>query len=139
MYYAYLTLNHCRQCKEAQDRLFFLRQRHAQVNKTLATLLRCHVDTTTVNEVLTEALGIPHEIIQELPQNEVIGEGRFGTCTKVFLHGTIVCAKIVHTPSCRAKAAIVHEAAILSKVRHPNICFLMGIQTTQEPSQLKFY
>lgn len=85
---------------------------------------------------LTESLEIPHEIIQELPQNVVIGKGRFGTCTKVFLHGTIVCAKIVHTPSCRAKTAIVYEAAILSKVRHPHIRFFMGIQTTQEPFQL---
>ena len=108
------------------------------MNKTTATPSRCHVDITTVNE-LTKAFEIPPAMIKDSPQSEVIGEGRFGTCTKAFLHGTLVCAKILQScdsPSYHTKAAILHEAAILSKVRHPPICFLAGIQTTKEPFQL---
>ena len=63
----------------------------------------------------------------------------FGTCSKVAVHGTAVCAKTFRGsdgPTYRTKLAVVQEAAMLSKVHHPHIRFLIGMQTTKEPFQL---
>lgn len=73
-------------------------------------------------------------MIQKIPDSQdVLGEGRYGSWMKVLLHGTLVCAKVLKASS---MSAVVHEATILSKVRHPNICFLIGLQITQQPFQL---
>ena len=67
-------------------------------------------------------------------KSETIGSGSFGTCSKVGLHGTIVCAKSFH-PFVE-KNVILHEVALLSMVRHPYICFLLGFQIDTKPMQL---
>lgn len=51
------------------------------------------------------------------------------------LHGTMVCVKTYQALS-TTKSVISHEAVMLLKVRHPHICFLIGIQTAKEPYQL---
>ena len=56
-------------------------------------------------------------------------------CSKMLLHGTMVCAKTFQA-SGTTNSVISHEAAILLKVRHPHICFLIRIQTAKEPYQL---
>ena len=56
-------------------------------------------------------------------------------CSKMLLHGTMVCAKTFQD-SGTTKSVISHEAAMLLKVRHPHICFLIGIQTAKELYQL---
>ena len=92
-----------------------------------------------MNRILTEALQIPPSMVEELQH---IGEGTFGVCKTVLLHGTIACAKTLRASenssntNVDTKAIILHEAAMLSKIRHPHICFLIGIQTTKEPFQL---
>ena len=104
--------------------------------KTLASPSHRHIDMARMNQVLIEALEIPPRMIEELHE---VGEGSFGVCTKVLLHGTVACAKTLRAlgnPESHTKSAILHEAAMLSKVRHPHTCFLMGIQTTKEPYQL---
>ena len=72
----------------------------------------------------------------DFSDGEVIGKGRFGTCRKVLLQGTLVCAKTFQTSNSNAKLLLLHEAAILLKVRHPNIACIVGVQIKQEPFQL---
>ena len=76
---------------------------------------------------------IPPSII-DCTKSETIGSGSFGTCSKVGLHGTMVCAKSFH-PFVE-KNVVLHEVALLSMVRHPYICFLLGFQIDTKPMQL---
>ena len=68
----------------------------------------------------------------------VLGKGRFATCVKGYLQGTSVCIKINcdGASSSRAVDLISKEANILSKLGHPAVCFLQGIQTQQKPYYL---
>lgn len=97
--------------------------------KTLATPSRCRGDVAPMIEFLIEALEIPLGMINTIKQNGYVGSGRFGTCNKVYLHGTIVCAKMFQSSSVSSRSLVLHEAAMLLKVRHPNVAFLIGIQT----------
>lgn len=98
----------------------------------MATPSRCRVDVVSMNELFKSALEVPTEIIG-VQQDGFIGEGKFGKCKRVSLHGTMVCAKTFYGNS---RSLLLHEAAMLSRVRHPNVAFLIGIQTTKEPFQL---
>lgn len=89
---------------------------------------------TVASEVFVDAVNIPPTIIQET--DDRIGEGRYGTCAKVVLHGMVACAKTLRNSNYRSKSSIIHEAMMLSKVRSPHICLLLGIQITKEPYQL---
>ena len=106
------------------------------MTRTMATPSRCRVDVVSMNEMLISAFQVPPGIIGMIQQDGFIGEGRFGTCKKVSLHGTMICAKTLRSSNGCSKSAILHEAAMLSRVRHPNIAFLIGIQTIKEPFQL---
>ena len=88
------------------------------------------------SNVCVEAITIPSPLITNYEEESIIGTGRFGMCSKVLLHGVIVCAKRLLDPACLAKSLLVHEATMLSKVRHPNIAYLLGVQTSKEPFQL---
>lgn len=48
----------------------------------------------------------------------------------------VACAKTLRNSSYRSRASIVHEATMLSKVRSPFVCLLVGIQITKVPYQL---
>ena len=52
------------------------------------------------------------------------------------MHGVLVCAKSLLDPASTAKPLLIHEATMLSKVRHPNIVHLLGVQTFKQPFQL---
>lgn len=97
---------------------------------------RCIVENPTPSQVFIDAVSIPPALIQISESEDTIGKGRFGTCTKVCLHGMLVCAKTLQTSSYRSKSSILHEAMMLSKVRSPHICLLIGVQITREPFQI---
>lgn len=92
------------------------------------------VNKITACEVFVDALSIPPSLIQE--NGNLLGKGRFGTCTEVLLHGMVACAKTLKGSSYHSKSLILHEASMLSKVRHPHIALLIGVQTIKEPFQL---
>ena len=51
----------------------------------------------------------------------------------------LVCAKspkVSDLLSHHIKSAVVHKASMLGKVRHPHICFLVGVQTVTAPFHL---
>ncbi len=122
-----------RQTKDSQTRLLLLKQSV----KSSRTSSRCIVEKTPTSQGFVESLNIPPAVIQKFSESEdVIGEGRYGTCTKVLIHGIVACAKSLKVSSRSSMSAIAHEATILSRVRHPHICFLIGIQVTKEPFQL---
>lgn len=107
--------------------------------RSFATPSSHHVHVTGRNQMLIDALQIPPELLHPVRECKELGHGTFGTCSKVTLHGTSVCAKTFHTSDTsmdRVKLAIAHEAIMLLKVRHQNISFLLGIQTVKQPYQL---
>lgn len=117
--------------------MIFHKRVPAKTSKTLATPSRCFIERATVSDALVEALSIPPEIIKRVDVDNYIGEGRFGTCSRVLLNGMVACAKFISSlASLTSKPAIIHEAMMLSKVHHPNIAFLLGIQITKEPFQV---
>lgn len=116
-----------RQTKDNQARLLLLKR---SVKSSYKTSSHCIVDRT---QIFVESLNIP-----PAGSDGLIGEGRYGMCTKVLIHGIIACAKTLRASSCNSIFMIVHEATMLSRIRHPHphICFLIGIQTTKDPFQL---
>lgn len=133
-FFSYLSkLLSFRQCKDAQAQLLLLKRTQMKSSKTLVTPMR-FISKAETSEVFLDALSIPPAL---LPKNmDVIDEGRYGRCTKAFLHGIVVCIKTLRCSTCQAKSLVTHEAMMLSKVRHPNIAFLIGVQTTDYPFQL---
>ncbi|KAG1355025.1 U-box domain-containing protein 33 [Cocos nucifera] len=55
-----------------------------------------------------------------------IGEGGFGRVYKGFLRNTAVAIKMLHPGSLQGRSEFHQEAAVLSKVRHPNLVTLIG-------------
>lgn len=107
-------------------------------SKTLATPSRLATTGNAVSFDLTiaKASELPLGNIQELPETEIIGKGRFAVCKKVLLQGTPVCAKAFLSSNAHTKLAVLREASILYKIRHPRIVCVLGVQTVQEPFQL---
>ena len=58
-----------------------------------------------------------------------IGRGVFGTCYKRLFQGLPVCVKICNYQSERGKQLVQNEAAVLSSLCHPFICWCWGVQT----------
>jgi len=75
--------------------------------------------------------------------NITLGKGRFATCIKGYLQGTSVCIKINQddtsstkvdaTSSTKVINLITKEANILSRLGHPAVYFLLGMQTYIQP------
>ena len=127
-----------RQLKNAQDQKM-LRLKYSTIrNKTQGTPSRlCGGEVASLDLSLARASEIPPDMIEEPTTDGVIlGKGRFGTCKKVLLQGTPVCAKAFLIANSNAKLSLLHEAAILLNVRHPNIACIVGVQTKKEPFQL---
>lgn len=95
------------------------------MTKTLATPTCRHVDVKAGG---LESFEIPPDLFDSNGTG-AIGRGSFGTCSKVLLQGTTVCAKSFRMSGSSGKSSVVHEASMLVQVRHPYICFLIGIQT----------
>lgn len=111
-----------------------MKRRFTEITKTLVTpTVSCDLDVHAGS--LIKSFEIPPDLI-DASETETIGKGSFGTCSKVILHGTTICAKSFRPHSSSGKSLVVQEASILVQVRHPYICFLLGIQTKQEPFQL---
>ena len=68
--------------------------------------------------------------------SEVIGEGVFGVCRKAYLQGTLVCVKELKDKSIQSKSAVLQEAQVLSRLSHPSLCWLIGVQVQSAPFQL---
>lgn len=115
-----------RQTKDNQARLLLLKR---SVKSSYKTSSHCIVDRAPTNQIFVESLNIPPAVIQKYSgSNDLIGEGRYGMCTKVLIHGIIACAKTLRASSCNSISMIAHEATMLSRIRHPHICFLIGFQ-----------
>ena len=114
-----------------------MKQRYMQVAKTLATPTNRHIGVKVVNTGLgsLESFEIPSCVIDS-HETEAIGAGAFGTCTKASLHGTPVCVKSYHQSNKTDKKLVVHEALILTQVRHSYICYFVGCQTQKQPFQI---
>ena len=70
---------------------------------------------------------IPFEFIRNT--DEVLGSGRFGVCKKGYLQGTAVCLKYMNCKNKADEQKLVHrEACVLSRLSHPSVCYLHGIQ-----------
>lgn len=82
-----------------------------------------------LNQGLVDSSAIAPTMINE------VDEGSFGVCAKMLLHGVPVCVETLKCESSSSnstKANLLHEATMLSNLRHEHICFLMGIQAIKE-------
>jgi hypothetical protein len=69
-----------------------------------------------------------------------IGEGGFGTVYKGLLRdGRAVAVKRLYSNSCRRVEQFVNEAAILSRLRHPNLVTLYGCTSSRSRALLLVY
>lgn len=131
-----MLMHFYRQLKDSQDRFFHFKQSSKRV-QTQATPSRVKGDATALLDLnLAKASEIPPDMIIKLPQNEIIGKGLFGACSIVYLQGVPACAKTFHVSNEDTRLALLREASILFKIRHPNIVYIMGVQTARKPFQL---
>lgn len=124
-----------RQWKDTQDRLFHLKQSSRRI-QTQATPSNLKGDTIALDLNLAVTSEIPPDMILELPSDDIVGKGRFGICKKISLQGVPACAKELNVSNSSTKLALLREASILFKIRHPNIVCVIGVQTVQKPFQL---
>jgi serine/threonine protein kinase len=69
-----------------------------------------------------------------------IGDGGFGTVYKGHLRdGRVVAVKRLYSNSCRRVEQFVNEAAILSRLRHPNLVTLYGCTSSRSRALLLVY
>lgn len=106
----------CRKCKAAHDRLLSKKSAAGTKSLTLASQTYYHVGSG-----LVDSSAIAPTMINEV---ENIYEGSFGVCAKMLLHGVPVCVKTLKCESSSSnstKANLLHEATMLSKLRHEHM------------------
>ena len=97
-----------------------------------------HIQPTVINKVreidleMTSSRSEPFIFCSEY----CIGGGMFGDCYKHYLQGFPVCIKVFKDSSENGKILLQNEAAILSSLCHPSICWLWGMQSKVAPFYL---
>lgn len=95
-----------------------------RVLATPATSRFCQLPATTGSTVRQ----LPSSIIRN--DMSLLGEGSFGKCYRGLLQGMPVCIKHLKSPKVEQ---IMKEASILSKLIHPTVCFIHGVQIEKPP------